>query len=60
MRIIKYGKRKLEIKRFECGYCDCIFEAEPSEYKTSFNRNIRYIKSECPCCGLQVIMEDKE
>lgn len=57
MKIIKQGlgeeewKRKAkEIRRFKCDRCECIFEAEKSEYKSSSQYNETYYYCECPNC----------
>ncbi len=60
MKIIKYGNRKLKTKRFTCQYCESIFDAEPSEYKTTFAKNTKYNTITCPCCGLQVMQAEEE
>lgn len=60
MRIIKYGNRKLKTKRFTCQYCESIFDAEPSEYKTTFAGGVKYNTVNCPCCGLQVMQQTEE
>lgn len=57
MKIIKYGNRKLKTKR---QYYESIFDAEPSEYKTTFAKNTKYNTVTCPCCGLQVMQAEEE
>lgn len=51
MKILKEGKFK--IKRFECKYFECIFEADSSEYKRVCSNisplGYAYV-IECPCC----------
>ncbi len=60
MRIIKYGTKKLKLKRFTCQHCGSIFDAEPDEYKTTFARNVKYNTITCPCCRLQVMQAEEE
>ncbi len=41
----------LQTRRFECGHCGCVFEADKGEYKfvTQYNNVDCFCK--CPCCG---------
>ena len=59
MNIIKPGNpRKIrKIERFECAFCDCIFEADKDEYKVCHSRrNGPYcISIRCPYCGKFVL-----
>ena len=56
MKIIKEGDKKLaelkrnKVKRFECSFCGCIWEANKDEYVTSSQYNDEYYYSFCPCC----------
>lgn len=53
MKIIKDGNlRKFkETKRFTCKYCDCIFEADNTEY-TVHQDQVQgpWLDVHCPCC----------
>lgn len=56
MKIIKLGRRlsdkdKREVKRFECGRCGCVFEADNSEYKHTFYMNEDVFLCPCPNCA---------
>lgn len=51
MKIIKNGKPKVVVKTFKCPYCECVFEADNSEYKTSTYRNEINSYCRCPECG---------
>lgn len=62
MKIIKNGskERMLNIRRFECINCGCIFEADDSEYEEKEDYNgisqigseyaYKYYYCECPFC----------
>lgn len=53
MKIIKEGNldKLKKIKRFECITCDCIFEADETEYQWySGQYNEDCYSCECPCC----------
>lgn len=56
MKIIKQGESDLlqKIKRFECRYCKCIFEANNKEYIDMSQYNNTYYVAECPCCKKKV------
>lgn len=45
MKILKSGNTSLNIKRFECEHCGCIFEADDTEYVEDW----RTPKPECEC-----------
>ena len=56
MKIIKQGKSKEEVDRiinrviqFECPICDCVFEADDTEYEYQFNP--KWWVCKCPNCG---------
>lgn len=56
MKIIKQGMTKAEIektkniiKRFKCRTCECIFEADKTEYESEVISMTYYCK--CPNCG---------
>ena len=60
MKIIKQGKSKEEIYRitkevirFECPLCDCVFEADNTEYKYRLDQREGRERWECNCpnCG---------
>lgn len=66
MKIIKQGKTEEELKlilsktkRFECGMCGCIFEANADEYthRTYLNETVYYCK--CPNCRVHNAYEVK-
>lgn len=52
MKIIKAGNknRLLQIKRFQCQRCGCIFEATKDEYYSDQQYNDIYYFCQCPCC----------
>lgn len=52
MKIITQGVVEREIKKFECDYCGCVFEAEPGEYGS----DNQYYSCKCPTCGRMVII----
>lgn len=54
MKIIQNGNPKLvfsETKRFRCGSCGCLFEAEKDEYITGNQYNDIFYQCKCPECG---------
>lgn len=53
MKIIKEGNlnKFMRVKRFVCGYCDCIFTANKDEYTVGSQYNEEYYYCKCPCCG---------
>lgn len=64
MKIIKHGTPKYNNpdRKFKCGYCGCVFEAEHGEYQEGMNEyNKGYYFSVCPECGRlanEVVMLD--
>ena len=52
MKIIKQGNPEIinKPKKFHCSRCDCVFEADKSEYKAGNQYNDIYFYAECPCC----------
>lgn len=57
MKIIKQGKTEEELKailketrRFECGKCGCIFEADKGEYTHTTQYNETHYYCKCPNC----------
>lgn len=62
-KIIQHGKQPEEIKivkRFRCGYCNCVFETDEDEYKFVPYKGeellrkrpwVGFYSSECPECG---------
>lgn len=63
MRIIQHGdpNRLKKIKRFECGQCGCIFEAESTEYKHEFSQRemCGWYEAHCPTCHSTVTLSDE-
>ena len=53
MTIIREGNLDLlkEVKRFYCRRCQCVFDAEKTEYTTENQYNETYYKCTCPTCG---------
>lgn len=54
MKIIQTGNPKLvfsAIKRFRCGVCGCVFEAEKEEYTAGSQYNEIFFQCKCPECG---------
>ena len=65
MKIIKTGNlNKLKrTKRFECGHCGCIFEAELGEYHVDTQYNWDYCYCKCPIChrdAYETVLNGKE
>ena len=60
MKIIKAGdpKKATKVKRFTCNICDCIFEADNTEYKYDGNQHdgMCYIVT-CPYCNTRIFIE---
>ena len=58
MKIIKSGDRK-KPRRFTCGMCGCVFEAEKEEYNTTYTNGrgelITKYSAKCPECEFEVI-----
>lgn len=69
MRIIIEGDRKIQerkhtaVKRFNCGTCGCVFDANSSEYErwgadnmnnVAIPERYTFIFCACPCCGNKV------
>ncbi|MCM1168169.1 MAG: hypothetical protein NC401_19465 [Ruminococcus sp.] len=40
-------------RRFKCGRCGCVFEADKGEYQPGQQYNDVYFFCKCPCCGEQ-------
>ena len=59
MKIIVEGdaSKVLTIRRFECGYCGCVFEADSTEYLTLPVAvvNGKQYSCRCPTCKKDVI-----
>lgn len=58
MKIIKQGKSKEElekiknvVKRFKCLTCECIFEADKTEYEGEEDYIYMTYHCKCPNCG---------
>ena len=49
--IIKEGKKKIAIFRATCSICDCVFEFNKDDAEFSEDRDGKYFKLNCPCCG---------
>lgn len=60
MKIIKQGntKKLKQIKMFNCTFCECLFEADNTEYKTGSQYNEIYYYITCPFCGRVVYREE--
>lgn len=57
IRIIQAGDMNLlkETLRFDCPYCNCIFEADKGDYtKEGNNKNEFYAYCICPTCSKTV------
>lgn len=56
MKIIKKGNlnRDNSMRRFNCPYCGCIWEANATEYRTEWERNCEWFECDCPTCHRQV------
>lgn len=58
MKIIKQGKSKEELevilkneKQFKCRTCECIFEADKTEYESEDDYIYTMYYCKCPNCG---------
>lgn len=54
MKIIKHGRPETvlnTVKRFKCGSCGCVFEADKEEYTSGTQYNEIYFQCKCPECG---------
>lgn len=55
MKILKEGKQEILHKKFtfQCQNCDCIFEAEEGEWKSSYDwyEDKSWVGAYCPCCN---------
>lgn len=54
MKIIQNGNQKLVFsatKRFRCGSCGCVFEAEKDEYTAGGQYSETFYQCKCPECG---------
>ena len=58
MKIIKKGLSKEQVekklkqtKRFSCGFCECVFEADKNEYKSEEVQFNMYYYCICPNCS---------
>ncbi len=64
MRIIYHGdvNKAKKIKRFKCGVCGCVFEADNTEYKTQYSQreNCAWYEIKCPTCDRFVTLSDAE
>ena len=63
MRIIQQGdlNRLRKVKRFECGQCGCVFEANSTEYKHEYSQreNCGWYETHCPTCHKAVTLSDE-
>lgn len=53
MKIIQHGRPNPElstIKRFKCGFCGCVFEADEGEYAVCQHYNDICRQCKCPDC----------
>ena len=63
MKIIKEGIIPSTTKKFICGNCGCVFEAEENEYEPITNQ-MEYLeikasyKCKCPTCGMRAFNYD--
>lgn len=64
MKIIKQGILPSKIRRFTCGNCGCIFEAEENEYERITNQ-MEYMETKasykctCPTCNMRAFNYDR-
>lgn len=49
--IIKEGKKKIPVFRATCSCCDCVFEFNKEDAEFGEDRDGKYLKLDCPCCG---------
>lgn len=50
-KIIKEGKKKIAVFRATCPCCDCVFEFNKEDAEFDEDRDGKYLKLDCPCCG---------
>ena len=55
MKIIEHGKKPDTTKRFTCGHCGCIFEADDNEYTVLVNEQLKIHIFECHCPACRTI-----
>ena len=57
MKIIKARKHKVKSKRFRCDWCNSVFIADETEYKTKKSETFGYTAylAACPVCGRETI-----
>lgn len=49
--IIKEGRKKRPVFRASCPCCDCVFEFNKEDAEFGEDRDGKYLKLDCPCCG---------
>ncbi len=49
--IIKEGRKKIPVFRASCTCCDCVFEFNKEDAEFGEDRDGKYLKLDCPCCG---------
>ena len=49
--IIKEGRKKMPVFRASCPCCDCVFEFNKEDAEFGEDRDGKYLKLDCPCCG---------
>ena len=56
MKILREGSQEklLEVKRFICPSCGCIFEADNTEYRIGSQYNEEFYFVDCPYCSKRV------
>ena len=59
MRIIRQGEieKLYKVETFDCNFCNCLFEADNTEYKIGCQYNQEYLYIDCPFCGRTVYKE---
>ena len=59
MMIIKNGdlNKIMQIERFTCQHCGCVFEANKKEYQIHYQYNEEYLAVKCPFCNFHVYKE---
>lgn len=65
INIVKYPKYEYTRHRFTCSDCECIFDADASDYSytvmpAGYNKIKEYIYIKCPICGHLIVVETKD
>ena len=62
IKIIKEGKKRLNVYQVTCGRCQCVFECDETDAKidpTPFGRRQDLLEIHCPNCRELIAFENK-